>query len=744
MLTSTRNYRFVFSRLRLFFSIFALAAALQSPYAAAQQYCATDQYRPGSVYPDESLGDRVVLSADSAKSDPDNPQRIQLDGTISIRHRDGGVMAENALYDSKTNIAIIDGAMTYESAGLRVHSSDANVNVKNGTFRLGTSGYEVDSGDILSQGQASVIRRDNKGNLRLGDATYSSCPPGDNGWRMRAGSVKLDPDEGVGTARDVSLRFKDVPIFYAPYFSFPISNRRKTGLLAPRFDQNDQTGFEYRQPFYWNIKPNWDATFVLRSMSDRGFQLQSEIRHLNTIGTWTLNHENIGTDARFRNSSTRQFTRFRHNGKPGRRWSTDVDISSVSDKDYFEDLGDTLNIASITHLQRRGDLVYSADNYQFRARLLSHQTVDANIAPDQRPYQQLPQLSLQYRYPAKRMGIEATVDSELIYFERENSITGTRLDIYPRVEWSVNRPAWFTSLATSWRATRYDLRNTGSLDRKQFRDVPQFSADAGFYLERLNPADQSILTLEPRVFYLYSANRDQSQIPIFDSGALDFNFSQLFRENRFSGSDRINDANQLSLALSSRVVTPSGREKYSASVGQILYFSDRQVTLPGGTPNDASSSDVIAELQTEITQHWSGGINIQWNPTDDNTERSSAQIKYRNGPGKLINFGHRFLSGDGEFVNASFTWPISDRWRLASGWRYSLDDSKSIETVLGLEYDSCCWAFRTAARRFITDDGQDDTTAYFIQLVLKGLAPVGQNVTEVLSEAIGGYTSDND
>ncbi len=728
---------------RFLFSSFAVAAALQSSIVFAQEYCATGQYHTAPVYPDESLGERIELSADSASSDPANPDRIQLDGTISIRHRDGGLLAENALFDSVSKIATVDGDMTYESAGLTVHSSDAQINVADGTFRLGASGYEVDNGEVISQGQADGIRRDTQGRLRLNNATYSSCPPGDNGWRLRAGSIKLDPDKGIGTARDVSLRFKDVPLLYAPVFSFPISNQRKTGLLAPRFDQNEQTGFEYRQPFYWNIRPNWDATFVLRSMSDRGFQLQTELRHLNRVGTWTLNHENISNDNRFNNAS-RRFSRFRHSGRLGRRWSTDVDVSSVSDRDYFEDLGDTLNIASITHLQRRGDLVYTAENYRFRTRLLSYQTVDSNILPDQLPYQQLPQLTLEYRMPIRRSGFEATIDSELVYFERDNSVTGTRLDIHPRIEWNINRSAWFTSLASSWRATRYDLSNVAAEDREQFRDVPQFSADAGLYFEQTNPGDRSILTLEPRLFYLYSARRDQSSIPIFDTGALDFNFSQLFRENRFSGADRINDANQLSLALSSRLINPDGRERYSASVGQILYFADREVTLPGGTISDATSSDIIAELQTEITRHWSGGLNLQWNPNDGNTQRSSAQISYRSEPGKLINFGHRFLQDDGEFLNASFAWPVSDRWRLASGWKYSLDDSTSIEVVVGLEYDSCCWAFRTAARRFITDDGDDTTTNYFFQLVLKGLAPVGQNVTEVLREAIGGYTSDND
>lgn len=712
--------------------------------SAAPLYCKSESAVTVDQYPDESLGDNVILSADSAESDPDSPENIRLNGTIEIRHRGGAIAAENAIYNSNTNNASIEGDMTYESQGLRIHSNNAKLNTRDGTFALGESGYEIDSGDIMSQGRAGTIARDEEGLLRLGNASYSSCPPGDNGWKLSASQIKLDADEGVGTARNVTLRFKNIPLLYAPLFSFPIGNQRKTGLLSPRFDQSDQTGFEYRQPFYWNIKPNWDATFVVRTMTDRGVQLQTELRHLNRIGTWTLNHESIGTDRRNNSNKSRRFSRFRHDGALTDRWKTQVDLSSVSDKDYFEDLGDTLKIASITHLQRRADLTYTADNYQFRTRLLSYQTVELSIDEDQRPYRQLPQLKLNYNHPIERPGLEFTVDSELVYFDRpDDSITGSRLDIKPRVEWNINRPGWFTSLASSWRFSRYDLNNVPGSDQAQLRDVPLLSADAGLFLQRYNESDGSTLTLEPRLFYLYSKFRDQSRLPIFDTGALDFNFSQLFRENRFSGADRVNDANQLSFALSSRLINPNGRERYSASVGQILYFDDRLVTLPDEAPSTTNSSDIVAELQTEVSRRWGGSLNMQWDPARGKTQRSSAKIKYNNGPGKLVNFGHRYLGEDGEFAHLSFTWPIADRWRLATGWNYSLDTNKGIETVLGIEYESCCWAFRTAARRYITDDGENSTDAYFFQLVLKGLAPVGQNVTEVLSEAIGGYRSDN-
>ncbi len=680
----------------------------------------------------------VILSADSANSDPNDPEQIILNGTIDIRHIDGAITAEDARYDTRTQSTIIDGELSFESNGLRVNSENANIKLDDGTFELGESGYELDNQELISRGRAQSIDRNQEGELRLKGATYTSCPEGDNGWLISSDSISLNPDEGIGTARDITLRFKDVPIFYAPFFSFPLGSQRKTGLLAPRIDQNDTTGLEYRQPFYWNIRPDTDATFTTRAMSARGLQLQSEFRHLNHIGLWTVNHEFISNDNRHIPGVNRHFTRLRHLGGLSSRWSTAIDISNVSDGDYFEDLGDTLNIASITHLQRRGDITYAAENYVFRTRLLSYQTVDESIAADERPYQQLPQLTFDYRKSIAATNIDATIDSELVYFDRDNSITGARLDIEPKLEWNLRRAAWYSTIGSSVRHTRYDLDQLSS----ETRTVPIFSAEGGMFFDRINEPDGSVLTLEPRLYYLYARRTEQSQIPVFDSGALDFNFSQLFRENRFSGADRVNDANQLTLALSSRRLNKDGRETFQASIGQIQYFEDRTVTLPGEAIETTSGSDVVAEMELEFDQNWTISSALQWNTDSATTERSSAAIRYRNNDDRLFNIGHRFLDDEGEFINASFAWPVSEKWRVAAGWNYSLDDKVSIESVLGIEYEDCCWAFRTAARRFIADDGQDQNTGFFFQLVLKGLAPVGQNVTEVLREAVGGYTSD--
>ena len=271
-------------------------------------------------------------------------------------------------------------------------------------------------------------------------------------------------------------------------------------------------------------------------------------------------------------------------------------------------------------------------------------------------------------------------------------------------------------------------------------------------------------TLEPRLYYLKVPYEDQSDIPLFDTAAFDFGISQLYRENRFSGSDRIADAEQLSLGLTTRFIDGAdGRERLRASIGQILYFEDRLVTLAGGadagdappataTPVAESGrrdvSDFVGELSAGLGRDWFGRANLQWNPDDDDTVRGALLATWRPPDGRLVNLAHRVVNtgsrAETEQLDLSALWPIGDAWRVAGRWNYSLDQDVSIETLIGLEYDSCCWALRFAARRFIADDGLDHETSAYLQLVLKGLAPVGQNYGALLEGAVLGYRDELD
>jgi len=624
-----------------------------------------------------------------------------------------------------------------------LNSSSAEIDIDDNQFQTGKTTYEIDLNGNRASGQAESMQRMDDGSFVMRGATYSSCPALDNSWFIKANRIALFPDDGIGIARNIVLRFKGVPILGLPVFSFPISPDRKTGFLAPVIRRTDSTGYELEVPWYWNIRPNLDATITPRFMTRRGLQLQTELRYLNEQGSWILDNE-VLNDRRL-NDDRRRFTQLRHNGQFGPFWRSSIAISEVSDPDYFEDLGNSLQVASITHLERRADVVYDWNDTQIEVRLQGFQTVDRLIPTENRPYQRLPQFIYKTKRSALPFGLQAHFDSEMVFFDRDNSVNGVRIDAMPRLSLPIASSAWFFKPSISQRFTHYSLSDSGdAVSSQQSRNTSTISIDGGLFFDRVL-ADRSVLTLEPRAFYLRVPFEDQQEIPIFDTSEFDFSISQLFRENRFTGADRVADANQLSVGLSSRYIDGGdGREVIRGSIGQILYFDDRRVFLDSDTnPDTSSTSDFVGEVAGELPNDWRAKGNIQWSPSDDNTVRSSVLFSYRPTNDKIINLGHRNVSNgtsaDTDQLDFSFLWPVADQWRIAGRWNYSLENNTSIETLLGLEYNSCCWAFRFAARRFITEDGLDHDSNFFLQLVLKGLAPLGQNYGELLEFSVLGY-----
>ena len=697
----------------------------------------------GDAPPIEATADRIV-SADGV---------VTLEGDTAIAYRGRVLSAENARYDPASAEVTIDGALRFRGEGIRLESENARFDLDDERFSTGESRYEIDLEGRRAVGRASAMARGEDGRFALDGATYSSCPPGDESWLIRAREIRLDRERGIGTARGIVLNFKGVPIMAVPVFSFPIGPQRKTGFLAPSIGRSDSLGFELSIPWYWNIRPNLDATLVPRLTTRRGAILQSEARYLNSQGRWTLEGETLAD--RERDGERRSYARLTHLGRFEDGVTSRIEASAVSDEDYFVDLGNGLEAASITHLERTAELLVERGPVTALTRLQGFQTVDEDIASSERPYRRLPQVAVRAE-AAPRLGLRAELAGEFVYFDRDDSVTGPRLDLQPRVSLPLSGEAWFLRPTFAHRFTHYRLNNAeAGVDRSINRNVPTFAVDGGLYFDRARDASGAVQTLEPRLYYLNVPYTDQSDIPLFDTAAFDFSISQLFRENRFSGSDRIADTEQLSLGLTTRFIDGGdGRERLRASVGQILYFEDRRVFLDAADAPAALAegrrdvSDFVGELSAGLGRDWFGRANLQWNPDDDETVRGSLLLSFRPEDGRLVNLAHRVVNtgsrAETEQVDLSALWPIGEAWRLAGRWNYSLDQDVSIETLLGVEYDSCCWALRFAARRFIADDGLDHETSAYLQLVLKGLAPVGQNYGALLEGAILGYRDELD
>ncbi len=664
-----------------------------------------------------------------------------LEGDVGIRRGARTLGADRIVYQRARGRARAGGALFLNTPDYEVEAERGAFDLDSGAFTVEGARYRVPS--VPMQGRAQRIRRDARAVSELDGATWSTCPRMQQDWHIAATRVTLDPNTRQGTARNASLWFKGMPLFYSPWFRFPLGSERMTGFLAPTVGSSSSSGAEVAVPFYWNIAPQFDATLTPRWLERRGGQLQSQWRWLGPLGRWQIDNAYLPDDDL--TGEDRVLTRLQHSARFG-RWRTRIDAEDASDPDYFEDLGNDLSVSSQTHLRRRGDLNWSAARTRFRARVEDYQTLDETLAPDQRPYARLPQITLEHE---RALGpLDTGIDTELVRFDRDASTTAERLRIVPEATWPLEAPGWFLRprLALDHTSYRIDrVTNAGAAERVD-RTVPITSVDSGLVFDRFGTAYQQ--TLEPRLFYTYIPERDQTAIPVFDSGRLGFTFSQLFRERRFTGGDRIGDTNQATLALTSRVLDrSSGREVFNASVGVIRFFDEREVTLAQSRPaepQDRDSSDVLAEITATPTPQWRLQASAQWVTEADRLAERDVGIQYRGDGGGVLNLRHRFKFDRQRQIDASAAWPITPQWRLLAASNWSLRDDRNIESLAGLQYDSCCWRLRVVARQFLEQDdsaseGTDQTNNLFIELTLKGLGPVGDDAGALLDRAIVGF-----
>ena len=342
-----------------------------------------------------------------------------------------------------------------------------------------------------------------EGRLQLVDVGYTTCPPDAEDWIIQAGEIDLDSDEGVGTARDVKLRFKGVPILWSPYLSFPLSDARKSGILTPEIGSTGRSGNELSVPWYWNIAPNYDATFTPRLLTDRGLQMGAEFRYLVDGTDGMAQVEYLPNDSKV--NDNRSFVSFSNRSLFLDGWRNLIDFSEVSDNQYFEDLGGSLSASSITHLNRSALVDYYGDTWTLFAMFQDYQTIDSAIAPIDEPYRRLPQMRAAGAWPSLALGFDATVDTELVNFDRDVGTTGWRLNVAPGLELPIERPGWFVKPGIRVDHTRYELQNRlPGEDESPSRTVPMTSIDTGLNFERkMNGGGTRLQTLEPRLLYVH-------------------------------------------------------------------------------------------------------------------------------------------------------------------------------------------------------------------------------------------------
>lgn len=681
----------------------------------------------------------VFISAQRLEGKKGN--QVEAIGEVELRKRGQAVSADHLLYFHSSKDVVADGAVRVEQDGNVVRSLHLQLNLDTNIGIMTQTVFHL--GDNHARGDADTLYMKGRQNYILRNVTYTTCPADKDDWLLQVRELEIDRNRQIGVAHSARVEFMGMPILYTPWMDFAFNDQRKSGFLGPVFGSTVQGGSELTLPYYWNIAPNRDATLAPRVMTKRGLLLNNEFRYIEPAYSGEAHLDVLPGDRLA--DRTRSRLAFSHVQNFGHGLDGSVNLNDVSDDNYFRDLSDAVSGTSQANLVREGVLSYGSGWWNTAVRAQSFQTLQDPAAPVMEPYHRLPQISLGAQRTLSKANV--ALAGEFVDFRHSTLVNGQRLVLYPSMSYPlIAEPAFYLTPKFGLHNTYYTMgaNNSGALPNTT-RTVPLFSLDSGITLERdWNLAGQNFVqTLEPRAYYVYIPYRDQNLLPNFDAAQADFSFAQMFTENRFFGSDRIGDANQVTLAFTSRLLEPdSGAERLRVAIGQRFSAKTPQVNL-GAPTATTNKSDILLATSGRVTPAWSLDSTFQYNPNQTHSEKFNAAARYQPESGKVLNLGYRFTRNSLRQVDLSTQWPLSGRWHAVARWNYSLQDSRILEALTGLEYNEKCWTVRLVAQRFATAT-QQVSTGFFVQLELNDLVMVGPDPLALLRQSVPGYTKLNE
>ncbi len=659
----------------------------------------------------------------------------ELAGDVAVSIDGKELHCDHLNYLAATQELKMAGTVRLEDAAVRI---------------IGDAGNYSNSGAQLTHAQFELLQHPGRGEadavttvqpdvFELTNVSYTTCPKGVTDWQLRARSITLDTKTLRGVGHHTVVVFKDVPILYLPWISFPLSSARQSGFLYPTLGSSSRSGAIFSIPWYWNIAPNQDLTATPTIYTRRGVDLGAEYRLLERHGQGTLRVNYLPSDQLA--NMNRSWQRLDAIDDIADQWRARVNVQNVSDSHYFEDFGNGPLASSTVFLPRDLRLTRRDDVWQLGAQVLTFQTLDDQLIATDRPYSQLPRLTAVGRWQAAS-GLSSDLESELIDFQRDTGTTGWRGWVQPGVGYDYVRPGFYLRPHASWNFTAYDLHDAPTADATPTRNLPILTLDSAVQLERSAGADDARrVTLEPRIKYVYIPYRDQSTLPVFDTDVPDPNFVSLFRDNRYVGLDRIGDANEVTMGVTTRMLQAStGQQFLSATIGQTLHFTESRVTLPDEPASTSKRSDLIADIDLTAYRHWNLHYDLAWNPELSQTEKSLLTLQYLRSGTQVINLGYRFTRGSVDQVDASSAWPVGRHWDLYGRSVYSFLDKQFVESFAGFQYHESCWGLRFVVRDAVTNRSGSRETGWYLQLELRGLSNVGSGADSFLHGSIQGYS----
>ncbi len=716
---------------------------------------------------DPGLRATAPTDVEAAHVDSSSQSVYTLAGSVRIQRADQLLRADRARYNDRNTDYDARGNVRYQDAGQLLAAERMQGNTEANRGVASDVRYQM----LASHGNGSADRGEllDAQRSRYQRVSYSTCDVGHHLWEVRAKELTIDQASGVGVARGATMRFADVPFLYLPYFTFPVDDRRKSGFLYPTFGNTSRSGWMFAIPYYLNLAPNYDATLEPRFYSARGTMLAGEFRYLGWGSRGQLNVDYLANDhgdstgalADSTKGKDRYLIRYSDRTNLPGPWSFDMAINRVSDRNYLRDFSNDLYSSSVSRLSSRAyvrgggnwwSASFGADTYQNSAPYLPDTAV---------PYKRWPRATFAFDVPLSGW-LEVGGSAEAVAFRKDDVIEGQRIDMAPYLAADFRGAAWFVQPKLTYRYTAYQLDasydqygyggrlragQTSPFDqRTPARGLPIASIDSGLVFDRHTSlfGQSYTQTLEPRLYYLYVPYRDQSDLPVFDTRVVSFDYWQLFSSNRFSGADRQMDANNLTAAVTTRLLDDSGVERLSASFGQIRYFKPQRVQMPGGAVTDWTGSDYVAQLSVQLDDRWRLSSSYQWSPNTRRTDLGAVQLQRRIGVDGIFNFSYRYRRGRLEQYDASAVYPVSERWRLMGRWTYSVRDRRTVEALAGVEYDSCCVAVRVVGRHYVdtysgVTGAPPTNNAIMFELEFKGLGALNGQTEDVLRRGILGY-----
>ena len=715
---------------------------------------------------DRSIPPEVSDIVATAGSTEIKGNTVRLSGGVYVQQGYRHLSGDSAVLDREQRAGEVDGNITLREPGLLLRGEHAEVFSRSGEARVDQTQFVLHQQQL--RGTATTLRRDTAGVLHIEEGKLSFCAPEDEDWALRADEIELDIAEGVGTARGTRIDLGGVPVFYFPWMRFPIDDRRRTGFLWPDVGSDTRGGVDISVPVYFNLAPNYDALYAPRFIQERGLNHELKMGYLGKhIGAWQFGGAYLKDDERYQDDypeeddHDRWLAVVQHKGLFDQRWRSEVDYSKASDVNYMKDLEtSSLDSKRRTALLQLGSMDYLGEDWLLNLDVQQFQNLADDIRED---YKKLPQFTAQYRQDGEPFRIDPILTAQYSNFDTDsNRVTGERLYVEAGATYPMQWTYGYVSPTAKYRALEYDLnRDENFIDSTPSAGSAMANVDGGLFFDRETSFQGKpfIHTLEPRFYYLYSEYEDQTDQPDFDSAELTFTYNQLFRETRFSGRDRLDDANQLSLGISSRFIdAEDGREELSASIGQIFYFRDREVRLnPLDQPLETGGSEIAAEVNFRPNRRLGLTTSLIWDPYTGDMNSGNFLTTYKEDDGSLYNLGYSYrrpltlVTEEVPTEQAHFStfFPMGRNWSLFAGINYSLEAHTSVEDMVGVEYDTCCWKVRLLHLRYYdTVPGQNPDFdnpelqrehSTQVQIVLKGMGGFGSRATSIMEDMIRGF-----